>query len=294
MSQLGIKIFIGIIAFIIWVASQTWWSAFVIAGIIFGAYYLKKRNTESKIKDAINRNKERKEQQIRQRAEQIKEEKKRQDNFEKTRKLEEEKRRQQEEKIRQEREKKTQEKNQKLLHERLYQFGITDEEAEILLGRLWEKRALRDDKGFWLELGKIADKMQEDTEEFFAKISTFAEKVLDFMEYHVIEYNKKYENWDEFQIDDFQQNWQEVRKVWEEGKSKYRKSSTRKKRKRSPYAVLGVKKGATIEEIKEQYRKLMIKYHPDRNKSAIAEEKTKQIIESYTEIMKNFSGAQTA
>jgi molecular chaperone DnaJ len=51
--------------------------------------------------------------------------------------------------------------------------------------------------------------------------------------------------------------------------------------KRDYYEVLGVQKNATKEEIKNTYRKLALQYHPDRNKSPGAEEKFKEISESY-------------
>src|SRR3990170_4386655 len=48
------------------------------------------------------------------------------------------------------------------------------------------------------------------------------------------------------------------------------------------YAVLGVAKTATDEEIKKSYRKLAMQYHPDRNNgSREAEEKFKAITEAY-------------
>ena len=52
--------------------------------------------------------------------------------------------------------------------------------------------------------------------------------------------------------------------------------------KRDYYEVLGVSKTATKDEIKKAYRKLAIKYHPDKNQGdASAEEKFKEATEAY-------------
>lgn len=47
------------------------------------------------------------------------------------------------------------------------------------------------------------------------------------------------------------------------------------------YDILGVKQGASDDEIKASYRKLARKYHPDKNKEAGAEDKFKAISEAY-------------
>lgn len=61
---------------------------------------------------------------------------------------------------------------------------------------------------------------------------------------------------------------------------------------KSPYEVLGVHEGSSIEEIKRAYKELVRKYHPDQYQnhplSDLAEEKLKEINEAYDYLMKSY------
>lgn len=52
----------------------------------------------------------------------------------------------------------------------------------------------------------------------------------------------------------------------------------------TPWGILGIKRNATLEQIKKAFRTLIMKWHPDKNpgNEAKAEEMSKKIIAAYT------------
>jgi len=266
------KTVIGIFAFFVWVATQTGWAIFPIAGAVIGLFILKNQYDKH-----VKREKQ-KQREL---------EEKRMLKAKKKRELEEKRQRELEaERLRIEKEEKRREEEEKIknrLDERLYSFGFTDEEAEIVFGRIWKKRVTRDEEGFLKEIFRIAEKMEEDTYAYFGKIDKFADKVMDLLEHYLILANTKYGDWDEFDVEDWRDDWEDIKKTMR--KEGFGNKKTKTKSSQSHYEILGLKKGATINQIKSQYRKLMKKYHPDKNKSQDAEKKCREIIDAHDNIM---------
>jgi DnaJ domain len=75
----------------------------------------------------------------------------------------------------------------------------------------------------------------------------------------------------------------------EQRKQQYYQTYQESLKQENYYSILEVQKGCTEQELKEAWRKKMLEYHPDRNHSPDAEEKTKQIIEAYENIRLDIS-----
>lgn len=61
----------------------------------------------------------------------------------------------------------------------------------------------------------------------------------------------------------------------------------------NPFAVLGLKETATLDESKQAYKKLVMKYHPDISKTEDTSEKFREITEAFSMVKKRIESRET-
>ena len=291
-TEFGVGIF-GIILIMLWAIIQVWYIVLPIIAVAVIFYFYNQHKKEVKRKQQIQQQIEAQRQRI------IRENEGRKRRDEEQRRREQQKR---EEKIRREKERKErlEREKQQRVKTRLELFAITEEEAALIFGRNWRGRLEKPDKEFFTkELGRICEKLT-DSFSYKIKIAHIMEKVFDLIDkaMHIM---GRMQGWDDFDFENWDDNWDDVWAAWKKEKSRFQgKSSHQRKRSYSYewqddsdsknesywYKILGISKNSTVQEIKIQYRKLMMKFHPDKNKSPDAEKRSKEIIEAYSEIMK--------
>ncbi len=176
---------------------------------------------------------------------------------------------------------------------RLNKFKISRKEAQLIFGRTWIKRLEKPDEEFIKEAVRVTERICE-SELYRQKISVVMEKVLDMVDICMHEIWGKMQGWDDIEYEDWEDTWQEVRNTWKNTRHLYQEfmndddPHSYDQRDDSPnridfeaFEILGLSKSATIKQIKTQYRKLILKYHPDRNPTSEAVIMTKKIISAY-------------
>ena len=192
----------------------------------------------------------------------------------------------------------------KLVRARLERFHLSEDEAELIFGKEWRDILGQEYHLFFYHVVKLKNKLMEtglfdqiftnNPESLFReKVSHIIDKVIQMIE-SVYNEDPEYAKYNE--------------KLCEEELGKagtdYLKEAWEffKKHKRSPwdfsyfintldaseaYKILGLAVTATIEEVKKKYRELVLKHHPDRNRTnkIQAEKELVKINQAYETIM---------
>ena len=273
---------VAIVILIILAIAQLWPIILLltVVGIVVYLYY--KHDEKKSKKEQEKLRQEREEKRIKR------------ENVERKR-LEQEKRKREEERIREEKlhqereEKRVKEEKRLRVEKRLEKFHLNKKEAELIFGKTWKKRFEKPDELLVEEIRRIGVKLT-DSDSYKSKVSPIMEKVFDVIDIFIHDIWSKIGDWDDIDFENWEDDWQVVRDAWRKEKQYYQNRKEEHEKEnfnnlQKYYDVLELRVGATIKEIKAQYRILMLKFHPDKNNSPGATQKCKKIIHAYNKLV---------
>ena len=181
----------------------------------------------------------------------------------------------------------------KLVRARLERFHLSEDEAELIFGKKWRNKLSQGNFDLFNRIVKMRLDLLDPYKSFGKKVSHIIDKVIQMIESvcnedpEYAKYNEKY-----FEEELGKEGADYLKEAWE----------FFKKHKRSPwdfsyfintldaseaYKILGLAVTATIEEVKKKYRELVLKHHPDRNRTnkIQAEKELVKINQAYETIM---------
>jgi hypothetical protein len=173
------------------------------------------------------------------------------------------------------------------VRERLAKFRITSEDAQIIFGKSWESKFGKPEWEFLYVVMNISINVRYDDGRYRKKYGKLYFKVLeiieivtnenpeaDFNEYK--KYNKYYKKHEDFNKNYSYDKYSNSDETWDE---------TIDENLEAAFAILGLNRDATVEEIKTRYHELILKNHPDKNKSPESTIKTTEINTAHDMIM---------
>jgi len=163
------------------------------------------------------------------------------------------------------------------INERLEKFQITPEEARIIFGNAWTtKLGIKNRISFYFMIRRIEIKLEyDDYNRYKKKLRHLYSKILEIIQI----------------VNNENEDLREEEKRWGEGDYDYNyqnyddSSEVNEKKITQSFQIFGLTRDSTMEQIKERYRELSLKYHPDRNKSADTTTKMTEINSAYEIIM---------
>ena len=175
------------------------------------------------------------------------------------------------------------------LLERLERFDLSAEEAELLFGEKWREEL--GDHDWFNKIAQMKFELLISTNPFRKKVSHIIDKVIRIIDSVWIEYPQEVTQFKKICNDQTPGGSDWIEREWEFFK-KYKKSSSEYSEntldESEAYKILGLSMTATLDQVKERFRELALRWHPDKNDSAIKKEcerKFVRINQAYETIM---------
>ena len=168
-----------------------------------------------------------------------------------------------------------------LLKSRLQRFDLSEEEMELLFGKKW-----RNELGSWnfdlfYKIVQMKLDLTSPSKSFRKKVSHIIDKVIRMIDSVWIEYSQEVKQFEKICNDQIPGSYDWLEREWEFFK-KYKKSSSDYSEnaldKSEAYEILGLSMTVTLDQVKKRFRELALRWHPDKNDSAIKTEAEKKFV----------------
>ena len=180
------------------------------------------------------------------------------------------------------------------LLERLARYDLSKAEIELLFGKEWRNELSRLDYApadLFYKIAQMKIELISPRNPFRKKVSHIIDKVIRIIDSVWIEYPQEVTQFKKICNDQTPGGSDWIEREWEFFR-KYKKPSSEYSEntldKSEAYEILGLSIAATLDQVKERFRELALRWHPDKNDSAIKKEcerKFVRINQAYETIM---------
>ena len=175
------------------------------------------------------------------------------------------------------------------LLERLARYDLSKAEIELLFGKYW--RTTPDVPDLFYKIIQMKLDLISPRNPFRKKVSHIIDKVIRIIDSVWIEYPQEVKQFEKICNDQTPGGYDWIEREWEFFR-KYKKPSSEYSEntldESEAYEILGLSMTVTLDQVKERFRELALRWHPDKNDSAIKKEcerKFVRINQAYETIM---------
>ena len=168
-----------------------------------------------------------------------------------------------------------------LLKSRLQRFDLSEEEMELLFGKNWSNELGSWNFNLFYKIVQMKLDLTSPSKSFRKKVSHIIDKVIRIIDSVWIEYPQEVKQFEKLCNDQTPGGYDWLEREWEFFK-KYKKPSSEHSENTldasEAYEILGLSMTVTLDQVKERFRELALRWHPDKNDSTIKTEAEKKFV----------------